>query len=79
MAAISPIILFDRVLNTGIAPAVLADALSVGTILFAPIEIFGPVSGAHFNDELETSGSLHSNANRRWIDRDDLFPFDVLS
>ena len=49
MAAISPIILFNRVLNAGIGLAVLADALGVGTILFALIEIFGPVSGAHFN------------------------------
>ncbi len=49
MAAISPIILFNRVLNAGVALAVLADALGVGTILFALIEIFGPVSGAHFN------------------------------
>ena len=49
MAAISPIILFNQVLNAGIALAVLADALSVGTILFALIEMFGHVSGAHFN------------------------------
>ena len=49
MAAISPIILFNRVLNAGIALAVLADVLGVGTILFALIEMFGPVSGAHFN------------------------------
>lgn len=49
MAAISPIILFNRVLNAGIGLAVLADALGVGTILFALIETFGPVSGAHFN------------------------------
>ncbi len=49
MAAISPIILFNQVLNAGNALAVLADALAVGTILFALIEIFGPVSGAHFN------------------------------
>ena len=49
MAAISPIILFNRVLNAGIALAVLADALGVGTILFALIKMFGPVGGAHFN------------------------------
>ena len=49
MAAISPIILFNRVLNSGIALAVLADALAVGTVLFVLIEIFGPVCGAHFN------------------------------
>lgn len=49
MAAISPIILFRSVLQTDIAIAVLADSLAVGFILFALIEIFGPVSGAHFN------------------------------
>ncbi|MCZ6677947.1 MAG: aquaporin [Candidatus Poribacteria bacterium] len=49
MAAISPIILFNQVLDSGIALAVLADALAVGFILFALIEMFGPVSGAHFN------------------------------
>lgn len=49
MAAISPIILFHQALDAGIGMAVLADALAVGFILFALIEIFGPVSGAHFN------------------------------
>ncbi len=49
MAAIAPIILFHQVLEAGIGMAVLADALAVGLILFALIEIFGPISGAHFN------------------------------
>lgn len=49
MAAISPIILFHQVLEAGIGLAVLADALAVGFTLFALIEIFGPISGAHFN------------------------------
>lgn len=49
MAAVSPIILFNDVLKSGIAIAVLADAIAVGFILFALIEIFGPISGAHFN------------------------------
>ena len=49
MAAISPIILFHQALEAGIGLAVLADALAVGFILFALIEIFGPISGAHFN------------------------------
>ena len=49
MAAISPIILFNRVLDAGIGVAVLADALAVGFILFALIEMFAPISGAHFN------------------------------
>ena len=37
MAAISPIILFNRVLDAGIALAVLADAVGVGFVLFALI------------------------------------------
>ena len=49
MAAISPIILFHQILEAGIGLAVLADALAVGFILFALIEIFGPIGGAHFN------------------------------
>ena len=49
MAAISPIILFHQALEAGIGMAILADALAVGFILFALIEIFGPISGAHFN------------------------------
>ncbi len=49
MAAISPIILFHQALEAGIGMAVLADALAVGFILFALIEVFGPISGAHFN------------------------------
>ena len=49
MAAISPLILFHQVLEAGIGIAVLADALAVGFILFALIEIFAPISGAHFN------------------------------
>lgn len=35
IAAISPIILFNNVFNSGIAIAVVADALAVGFVLFA--------------------------------------------
>jgi len=49
MAAISPIILFRSVLHSSIEIAVIADALAVGFVLCALIEIFGPISGAHFN------------------------------
>ena len=49
LSAVSPIILFDQVLESGIAIAVLADSLAVGFVLFGLIEIFGPISGAHFN------------------------------
>jgi len=43
MAAISPIILFHQTLQSSIGLAVLADAVAVGWILFALIEIFGDV------------------------------------
>lgn len=58
MAAISPIILFNRVLDAGIALAVLADAVAVGFVLFALIEIFGPISGAHFNPAVSLGMAL---------------------
>src|SRR5208282_5365958 len=49
IAAISPVILFYQILKTDIALAVLADAISVGFILFALIEIFSPVCTSFFN------------------------------
>jgi len=49
MAAISPIVLFTSVLESSIGIAVLATAITVAFVLFALIEIFGPISGAHFN------------------------------
>ncbi|MDI6889303.1 MAG: aquaporin, partial [Methanocellales archaeon] len=58
MAAISPIILFRHRLETSIAIAVLADALAVGFILFALIEVFGPISGGHFNPAVSIAMAL---------------------
>lgn len=49
LAAISPVILFHDILNSGISLAVLADALAVGFILFALIEIFSPICTEFFN------------------------------
>ena len=49
IAAIAPMILFVEVLKTSIALAVLADAIAVGFILFALIEIFGPICTSFFN------------------------------
>ena len=59
VAAISPIILFHHVLgesiaidgaeNLSLALAIIADTLAVGFVLFILIEMFGPISGAHFN------------------------------
>jgi len=49
MAAVSPMILFANVLESGYGIALIANALAVAFVLCALIEIFGPVSGAHFN------------------------------
>ena len=49
IASISPVILFYGTLKTDIAFAVLADAIAVGFVLFASIEIFSPVCTAFFN------------------------------
>jgi len=48
-AAISPMILFVSVLESAIAVALLANAIAVAFVLCALIEVFAPVSGAHFN------------------------------
>ena len=49
MAAISPIILFTSVFESSISIAVIANAITVVCVLCVLIEIFGPISGAHFN------------------------------
>ena len=49
IAAISPIILFVDILEAPIWIAVTADALAVGFVLFALIEIFDPICTAYFN------------------------------
>jgi glycerol uptake facilitator-like aquaporin len=49
MAAIAPIILFNQVLEAGIGLTILAGGVAIGFILFTLVEIFGPISGAHFN------------------------------
>jgi len=42
-------ILFIEVFEASLAVAVVADALAVGFVLFALIEIFGPICTAYFN------------------------------
>jgi len=49
IASISPVILFYQILKTDIALTVLADAIAVGFILFASIEVFSPVCTGFFN------------------------------
>lgn len=49
IAAISPTILFNEILGSNLAIAVLADAIAVGFVLYALIEIFSPVCTSFFN------------------------------
>jgi glycerol uptake facilitator-like aquaporin len=49
IAAVAPMILFIEILGSSLAIAVVADALAVGFVLFALIEIFGPICTAYFN------------------------------
>lgn len=49
IAAIAPIILFTEVLQANLAVAVVANAIAVGFVLFALIEIFGTINTAYFN------------------------------
>lgn len=67
MAAISPIILFHQTLQSSIGLAVLADAVAVGWILFALIEIFGPISGAHFNPAVSLSLAFSGKLKWRYL------------
>jgi len=49
IAAVTPMILFPEIMGSSIGVAVLADALAVGFVLSVLIDMFGPISGAHFN------------------------------
>ena len=49
MAAVAPTILFIDVLDTAIGIAIIANAIAVAFVLCALLEIFGTISGAHFN------------------------------
>jgi glycerol uptake facilitator-like aquaporin len=59
IAAVSPMILFLTVFETSIAIAVVADALAVGFVLFALIEIFGPICTAYFNPAVTFAMALN--------------------
>jgi glycerol uptake facilitator-like aquaporin len=49
IAAVSPVILFNDVLGASIALTILADAIAVGFVLYALIEIFSPICTSYFN------------------------------
>jgi len=67
IASISPVILFYQILKTDLALAVLADAIAVGFILFALIEIFSPVCTALFNPAVTIAFAIDGklNGNKR--------------
>lgn len=67
MAAISPIILLNRVFDSGMAVAVLADGITVGFVLFALIEMFAPISGAHFNPAVSFAMTMHMHLTIKLI------------
>ena len=61
MASISSIILFTVVLDSHQSVAIVANALSVAFVLCVLIEMFGPVSGAHFNPVVTVVMMIHKN------------------
>ncbi|MCL1842951.1 MAG: aquaporin [Defluviitaleaceae bacterium] len=60
MAAVSPIILFVEVFESHIGVALIANAIAVSWVLCALIEIFLPISGAHFNPVVTLAKMLES-------------------
>ena len=62
-AAISPIIMFGLVFESDKGIAIIANALTVAFVLFALIEIFGPISGAHFNPVVTFIMTLEKKIN----------------
>ena len=54
MAAVASMIMFAEVFEATKAVAVLANAVAVAFVLCALIEMFGPISGAHFNPVVTT-------------------------
>ena len=49
MVAVAPVILFGKVFEASKGLMVFANAVGVAFVLAAFIEMFGPISGAHFN------------------------------
>lgn len=66
IAAVSPMILFLEIFQTNLAIAVVADALAVGFVLFALIEIFGPICTSYFNPAV--SFAMAVNKELSWME-----------
>jgi len=63
MAAVSSMLFFTYVLESGKSLAILANAISVTFVLCVLIEMFGPVSGAHFNPVVTLVMALEKKVN----------------
>ena len=61
IVAVAPMIIFLEVLQTNIAIAVVADALAVGFVLFALIQIFGPICNPYFNPLVSIGFAISKN------------------
>ena len=73
IAAVSPTILFLDVFDASIGLTVLADAIAVGFVLFALIEIFGPICTAYFNPVVSVSFALTRDLSWREAGRYSVF------
>jgi len=65
MASVSSIILFTMVLESHISVALLAHAVTVAWVLFALIEMLGPISYAHFNPVVTMAMALDKKIDYR--------------
>ncbi|MDI3483222.1 MAG: hypothetical protein PWQ88_1093 [Candidatus Methanomethylophilaceae archaeon] len=65
IAAIGSIVLSSQVWGAGIPLSVFINAVAVGFILFALIETFGPISGAHFNPAVTLALWLSGETGRK--------------
>jgi glycerol uptake facilitator-like aquaporin len=65
VAAISPVILAHDVLGAGLAVSVLMDAVAVGLVLFALIEVLGPISSCHLNPAVTVSMMMAGRIDAR--------------
>ncbi len=73
VAAISPMILFLEIFESNLAIAVVADAIAVGFVLFALIEIFGPICTAYFNPAVSIAFAINKDMSWKEAGRYSLF------
>ena len=67
MASVSSMILFTMVLESQISIALVAHAIAVAWVLFVLIEVFGPISYAHFNPIVTMAMALDKKLEYRKV------------